>query len=409
MQDEEAEDGDIMNHAAHRDASNEGEHESSWLLLPWLANGTLEGDERLRVETHLAACARCRRELARCRDLAAALRAAPNAAPSPHPVQLARLMARLPAATRATDANGANGANDANGANGTNHANATDETGANAVTNAPPRLPPSPEHPVPPEHPAPPEITAFDALNPTEVIDVRGVARTIDTTAPITATEPARAAVPATRGNIAGARPSVPPSDQPRRLRRPRRTPGLLASTPRPVRLALAGQLAAVLALALALAFHARPQAGAPAAAAGRDAAPLYHTLSAPSSTDATGATTATPGGGRPQIRILFTEQATERQIREILMKVRGRLVDGPSPLGTYTVEIAAATEGIAPGRPAGGAPDSLGIVLGYLTSQPIVRFAEPVAGTAWPPMAPTGPAPPAGAAGAHGDAAARQ
>lgn len=33
-------------------------------LLPWLANGTLGGAERLEVEAHLATCERCRRELA---------------------------------------------------------------------------------------------------------------------------------------------------------------------------------------------------------------------------------------------------------------------------------------------------------------------------------------------------------
>ncbi len=32
-------------------------------LLPWLANGTLEGEERERVQRHVAGCARCRAEL----------------------------------------------------------------------------------------------------------------------------------------------------------------------------------------------------------------------------------------------------------------------------------------------------------------------------------------------------------
>jgi len=38
-----------------------GEHPVE--LLPWLANGTLEGEERERVRRHVAACARCRAEL----------------------------------------------------------------------------------------------------------------------------------------------------------------------------------------------------------------------------------------------------------------------------------------------------------------------------------------------------------
>jgi hypothetical protein len=33
-------------------------------LLPWLANRTLDGAERLEVEAHVASCERCRRELA---------------------------------------------------------------------------------------------------------------------------------------------------------------------------------------------------------------------------------------------------------------------------------------------------------------------------------------------------------
>jgi hypothetical protein len=33
-------------------------------LLPWLANRTLDGAERLEVEAHVATCERCRRELA---------------------------------------------------------------------------------------------------------------------------------------------------------------------------------------------------------------------------------------------------------------------------------------------------------------------------------------------------------
>ncbi|HHQ42366.1 MAG TPA: zf-HC2 domain-containing protein, partial [Chromatiales bacterium] len=32
-------------------------------LLPWLANGTLEGEERERVQRHVEGCARCRAEL----------------------------------------------------------------------------------------------------------------------------------------------------------------------------------------------------------------------------------------------------------------------------------------------------------------------------------------------------------
>lgn len=38
-------------------------HDESMRLLPWLANGTLQGEEREFVEAHLVGCAMCRSEL----------------------------------------------------------------------------------------------------------------------------------------------------------------------------------------------------------------------------------------------------------------------------------------------------------------------------------------------------------
>src|SRR6202007_1535484 len=73
------------------------QHESVWLLLPWYANGTLEAAERRLVEDHLAGCADCIEELARCNGLAGALRGGQESAPSPHPIQLERLMERIEA------------------------------------------------------------------------------------------------------------------------------------------------------------------------------------------------------------------------------------------------------------------------------------------------------------------------
>src|SRR5436305_3991104 len=64
-------------------------------LLPWYANDTLGGAERRTVEQHLADCPACREELAACRDLARAIDELGEIAPSPHPIQLARLMARV--------------------------------------------------------------------------------------------------------------------------------------------------------------------------------------------------------------------------------------------------------------------------------------------------------------------------
>jgi anti-sigma factor RsiW len=54
------------------------DHRAAQEALPWLANGTLDGAERQRVEAHLQACARCRGDLA---QLSALRAAGPGAAP----------------------------------------------------------------------------------------------------------------------------------------------------------------------------------------------------------------------------------------------------------------------------------------------------------------------------------------
>jgi hypothetical protein len=317
------------------DPKHDERHDNVWLLLPWYANGTLETAERLLVEDHLAGCPSCREEVARCNGLAAALRDRPEIAPSPHPLQLARLMERLDAA-EADDAGDAGDASDA--------------------------------------------VNAVNASEASEAHD-------------------ASEANVASRAAAAGAR-----------FRK--RGASLLGGTPRLVRWALAGQLAAMVLLATALAFG--PARRQPAGA-------IYRTLSEPSaqaaSLPATSATATTAVA--PQIRVVFVETATAKRMREVLLSTRGRLVDGPSPLGAYTLELPAPAPAAA-APPAGGfrgigtgdrapappapraspreaAPDSVGIVLAYLRSQPIVRFAEPVAGTGAPgtsPSAPEAPAP---------------
>lgn len=70
-------------------------HRRVWDLLPWYTNGTLEDGERRAVEAHLAACSRCREELAACRGLGELLRQVPEIAPAPHPAHLARLLAQI--------------------------------------------------------------------------------------------------------------------------------------------------------------------------------------------------------------------------------------------------------------------------------------------------------------------------
>jgi hypothetical protein len=53
-------------------------HAETRLLLPWLANGTLEGRELERVQAHLEACPACREELAIECDLRAGRQEAPG-------------------------------------------------------------------------------------------------------------------------------------------------------------------------------------------------------------------------------------------------------------------------------------------------------------------------------------------
>jgi hypothetical protein len=337
------------------------QHERVWLLLPWYVNDTLETAERRLVDDHLAACPSCREEAARCKGLAAALRGRQESAPSPHPIQLARLMERVEASERGLEALSEDG---------------VEGTGGASVV------------PVP---------LARPAGNTTARRDRRG-------------------------------QPGLPASR-------------LLSSTPRPVRWALAGQLAALLLLAAALALgparRTQSGAGVPAAQAGtRDA--KYVTLSAPAANAGSAVAAA-----RPQIRLMFTETATEKQMRDVLLAARGRLVDGPSPAGTYTLELPAPTSAAAappdpvaraatpaastasappetragagetapapPAPPASlaeAAPDSVGTILAYLRSQPIVRFAEPVAGTPSQLASPAWPAAPAGQGTAHGSPA---
>jgi hypothetical protein len=71
------------------------------------------------------------------------------------------------------------------------------------------------------------------------------------------------------------------------------------------------------------------------------------------------------PAAGQ-QVRVVFAEGATERQIRDVLLPIGGQLAGGPSQLGVYTVEL-----------PAGR--DPLPVVLQHLRSRPEVSFAEPV------------------------------
>lgn len=209
-------------------------HQRIWDLLPWYANGTLPSEELRAVEDHLDVCARCREEVAVCRATREALAQTGEVAPSPHPVQLARLLTRV------------------------------DELESGSGSGRRPFL------------------AALKAL-------------------------------------------LVPTS---------------------PVRALLAVQLAITALLVGLLVWQQRQP----------ETLPLYRTLSAP----------AAPRGDAARVRVVFAETATEKEIREILLRVHGEIVAGPSVFGTYTVEIP--TDGETPGS-----------LLAHLRSQPQVRFAEPM------------------------------
>ena len=69
-------------------------HTEADRLLPWLANGTLEGEELMRVRAHLDQCAACRNELDWLRSLQGAY--AEEATPVPPP-RLSRRLRHLTA------------------------------------------------------------------------------------------------------------------------------------------------------------------------------------------------------------------------------------------------------------------------------------------------------------------------
>ena len=79
-------------------ARNHRFHQEVWELLPWYANGTLEGRECEEVEMHLLTCTSCQAELRHCRDIGTAIHAAGETAWSPTPGHFPRLLARIDAA-----------------------------------------------------------------------------------------------------------------------------------------------------------------------------------------------------------------------------------------------------------------------------------------------------------------------
>jgi anti-sigma factor RsiW len=64
------------------DRNRDDQHQLVFEALPFYANGTLNAQESGRAETHLEGCASCRAELARCRDVSAAVKSGPEWSPS---------------------------------------------------------------------------------------------------------------------------------------------------------------------------------------------------------------------------------------------------------------------------------------------------------------------------------------
>ena len=225
-----------------REPRDRGErtHSRIWELLPWYVNGTLPPAERSAVEEHIAVCPRCQEEERSCRALEAGVHGAEEVAPSPHPVRLARLLARID------------------------------------------------------------DFEKGDAAKPSRW----------------------------RRALAAAGRP-------------------LRALAANPGRGMAVAQLAVLLLIAGLIGWQQWRA---------RQPEPAYRTLSSPEK--------ALAAGG-PRIRVLFAEEATEREIRELLLGVRGEIVAGPSPFGVYTVEV-----------PRAG--DPLATVLTHLRAQKRVRLAEP-------------------------------
>ena len=81
-----------------RDASDQSDgnhHQKVWEILPWYVNGTLEGHEHEFVARHILRCQSCADEVVRCQSIATAVRSSEEAARTPSPEHLARLMERI--------------------------------------------------------------------------------------------------------------------------------------------------------------------------------------------------------------------------------------------------------------------------------------------------------------------------
>lgn len=121
-----------------------------------------------------------------------------------------------------------------------------------------------------------------------------------------------------------------------------------LSDTPRPARFTLALQGALVVTLATTLLVRSLVPGE------------MYQTLSTPAEH---------PAVKGQQLRLVFAEDITEKELRALLLSTHGRLVAGPSPLGVYTIEMEPANAGTQPDQQA----------IAQLRAHPKVRLAEMV------------------------------
>jgi len=71
---------------------------------------------------------------------------------------------------------------------------------------------------------------------------------------------------------------------------------------------------------------------------------------------------------GLPRIHLVFEDDMAIADLRLLLVSVNARLVDGPSKLGVYTVELAT-----------DGSSDATALAIAIFRKHPKVKFAEPV------------------------------
>jgi Putative zinc-finger len=125
-----------------------------------------------------------------------------------------------------------------------------------------------------------------------------------------------------------------------------RRTSLYLSQTPRPVRWTLALETLAFAALALFIVLPIHPNSGASG---------VFETLS-------NAETPATTQG--LSIRLMFAEDMTTRELFDLLKQAKAQIRQGPSVVGSYTVEVPA---------------EDTEQALATLRAHPKVRLAQPV------------------------------